>query len=234
MTLLPSAVPAGDPPSWQRWAVQMAEWVAATVIARTVCGIVVVGARRLLAGMARLLDDAFAGHPTAELFSVMLAGPLAMNLIQVRAILALPASRQLASCCRCLGQQRRTQDAALMTSQKEIIDQWSPARWLKLNKCHVWSPAEHRWSELVATLWTQAWLQDAVLKMKRTAVDAADEGALLLAERGRSDAPQLEEVKPAPSRGRPAAVAAASRSGQVALASLPPEVRAMPRLSVQT
>ena len=74
----------GDPPSWQRWAVQMAEWVAATVIARAMCGVVVVGARRLLVGVARLLDGAFAGHPTAELFSVMLAGPLAMNLIQVR------------------------------------------------------------------------------------------------------------------------------------------------------
>jgi hypothetical protein len=77
----------------------MAEWVAATVVARAMCGIVVVGARRLLVGVARLLDDAFAGHPTAELFSVMLAGPLAMNLIQVHCPLQqLLGSCQVASC----------------------------------------------------------------------------------------------------------------------------------------
>ena len=79
----------------------------------------------------------------------------------------------------------------------------------------------------VATTCVQAWIQDAVLKMKRTTADAADEGALLLAERGRSDAPQLEDVKAPASRGRPAAVAGATRIGQVALTTLPPEVRAM-------
>jgi hypothetical protein len=80
----------------------------------------------------------------------------------------------------------------------------------------------------------QAWIQDAVLKMKRTSVDSADEGALLLAERGRSDAPHLEDVKAAaPSRGRPAATAGTSRIGQVALTSLPPEVRAMLRIPTQ-
>ena len=61
----------------------MVEWVAATVLARFVCGVVVVGLRRVLVGVARRLDGVFAGHPTAELFSVMLACPLAMNLIQV-------------------------------------------------------------------------------------------------------------------------------------------------------
>ena len=75
---------AGDPPSWRRWAVQMLEWVTATVLARAVCGIVIVGLRRLLVSVARGLDGVFAGHPTAELFSVMLACPLVMNLVQVR------------------------------------------------------------------------------------------------------------------------------------------------------
>ena len=62
----------------------MVEWVAATVLARFVCGVIVVGLRRILVGVARRLDGAFASHPTAELFSVMLACPLAMNLIQAR------------------------------------------------------------------------------------------------------------------------------------------------------
>lgn len=32
---------AGDPPSWRRWAIQMAEWVFATIAARGACGVVV-------------------------------------------------------------------------------------------------------------------------------------------------------------------------------------------------
>ena len=68
----------------------MVEWVAATILARFVCGVLVVGLRRVLAGVARRLDGLFAGHPTAELFSVMLACPLAMNLIQVQRIGGYP------------------------------------------------------------------------------------------------------------------------------------------------
>ena len=73
----------------------------------------------------------------------------------------------------------------------------------------------------------QAWIQDAALKLKphaRAMDDAADDGALLLAERGRSDAPASETVKLAPSRGRPAVVPGAHRGGQVVLPPLDPEV----------
>mmetsp|Transcript_18975 Transcript_18975/g.57310 ORF Transcript_18975/g.57310 Transcript_18975/m.57310 type:complete len:324 (-) Transcript_18975:5-976(-) len=72
----------GDPPSWRRWAPQMAEWVFATIAARAVCGIVVVVAKGPLHHVAALLDRLFAGRPTAELFAVMIFGPLLMNMVQ--------------------------------------------------------------------------------------------------------------------------------------------------------
>ena len=151
---------AGEPPSWRRWAPQMAEWVFATVAARVACGVVVsasptafsfpfcwphfcrlsslakgkcgaasgglgrpprvsrtqqpapaaaagpigcggatgtgagpgdrgltaaqvVVARSVLHHVAALLDHVFAGRPTAELFAVMIFGPLLMNMVQV-------------------------------------------------------------------------------------------------------------------------------------------------------
>lgn len=62
----------------------MVEWVGVTIAARAVCGVVVITARRALTGIARLLDTAFRGRPTAQLFAVMIMCPLAMNMIQVR------------------------------------------------------------------------------------------------------------------------------------------------------
>ena len=50
----------------------------------------VVSAQALLVHAARLLDTAFAGHPTALLYFVMVMCPLFMNLTQVRIFLLLP------------------------------------------------------------------------------------------------------------------------------------------------
>ena len=61
----------------------MAEWVGATISARAVCGVIVVSAQALLTGVARLLDRQFQGHPTLELFTVMIMCPLLMNMLQV-------------------------------------------------------------------------------------------------------------------------------------------------------
>ncbi len=44
----------------------------------------VISGQALLVEAARLLDSAFAGHPTLELYFVMLVCPLLMNLIQVQ------------------------------------------------------------------------------------------------------------------------------------------------------
>lgn len=42
-------------------------------------------AQRWLQRVAHLLDAAFEGRPTAELFTVMICCPLLMNMVQVRA-----------------------------------------------------------------------------------------------------------------------------------------------------
>ena len=62
----------------------MAEWVAATVSARAICGLIVLSSHALLTGVAHLGDRMFLGHPTAQLFSVMIMCPLLMNMLQVR------------------------------------------------------------------------------------------------------------------------------------------------------
>jgi len=77
-------------------------------------------------------------------------------------------------------------------------------------------------------LCVQAWIQDAALKLKplaRAVEDATDDSALLLAERGRSDAPASDTGKLTPSRGRPTATPGAHRGGQVMLMPLDPEVK---------
>lgn len=72
----------GEPAAWGRWAPQMIEWLVATVAARFVCGIVVIGAKVVLQHIARLLDKAVGARPTLELFIVVICGPLLMNMIQ--------------------------------------------------------------------------------------------------------------------------------------------------------
>lgn len=51
----------GNPPSLRRWAVQMAEWVVCVVLARAMCGTLVLLLGGVLVWVAGGLDAAFAG-----------------------------------------------------------------------------------------------------------------------------------------------------------------------------
>ncbi|KAK9840897.1 hypothetical protein WJX84_000898 [Apatococcus fuscideae] len=72
----------GDPPQTSRFVIQLIEWTLAMTLARIAVGSIVVSAQALLVDAARLLDAAFAGHPTALLYFVMVMCPLFMNLTQ--------------------------------------------------------------------------------------------------------------------------------------------------------
>ncbi|PRW61577.1 hypothetical protein C2E21_0672 [Chlorella sorokiniana] len=73
----------GDPPSYRRWGIQLAEWVACVVLARVMCGTVVVLLGSALVHIAQGLDSLFEGHPTLLLYTVMICCPLLMNICQV-------------------------------------------------------------------------------------------------------------------------------------------------------
>ncbi|PSC74764.1 GUCD1 isoform X2 [Micractinium conductrix] len=73
----------GDPPSYRRWGIQLAEWVTCVIAARALCGGLVVLLGPVLAHGAKGLDSLFAGHPTGLLFFVMICCPLLMNVCQV-------------------------------------------------------------------------------------------------------------------------------------------------------
>lgn len=62
-----------------RCAVQLAQFSVCVVIARLVCGTVVVTGAGALAHVAAALDRAFHGHPTLLLYFVMVACPVCMN-----------------------------------------------------------------------------------------------------------------------------------------------------------
>ena len=73
----------GDPPSARALAPQLAEWVACVLAGRALCGALVWAGLPWLVRCAAGVDGALAGAgPTGELFAVMLAGPLALNLAQ--------------------------------------------------------------------------------------------------------------------------------------------------------
>ncbi|KAI7837995.1 hypothetical protein COHA_008177 [Chlorella ohadii] len=72
----------GDPPSYRRWGIQLAEWVACVVLARAMCGTIVVLLGSALVHVAQGLDRLFEGHPTLLLYTVMVCCPLLMNLCQ--------------------------------------------------------------------------------------------------------------------------------------------------------
>lgn len=103
----------GDPPSLQRWAIQLSEWTTCVVLARAIVGTLVrVPPRQpeaadvylevmcktnrgrmlppqvvllspLLVRVAWLLDTVFAGHPNLLLAFVMVVCPLLMNMAQL-------------------------------------------------------------------------------------------------------------------------------------------------------
>lgn len=50
----PTLLSAGDPPSYRRWAIQLAEWVGCVVAARALCGTLVVLLGSLLAHVAQV------------------------------------------------------------------------------------------------------------------------------------------------------------------------------------
>lgn len=73
----------GEPPSYRRWGIQLAEWVLCVVLARVLCGVTVVLLGSLLVHVAQGIDSLFSGHPTVLLFFVMIMCPLLMNICQV-------------------------------------------------------------------------------------------------------------------------------------------------------
>lgn len=72
----------GDPPSYRRWSIQLGEWVGCVVLARVLCGTLVLLLGQLLVHVAQGLDGLFTGHPTAELYVVMICCPLLLNICQ--------------------------------------------------------------------------------------------------------------------------------------------------------
>ncbi|KAK9805878.1 hypothetical protein WJX73_000180 [Symbiochloris irregularis] len=72
----------GTPPSvWRLWP-QLIEFSTAVLLARMLCGSLIILLRGSLAHIAGLLDSIFKVHTTAELFFVMIACPLTMNVLQ--------------------------------------------------------------------------------------------------------------------------------------------------------
>lgn len=72
----------GDPPSFRRFYIQLAEFSVAVIVGRVICGSMVILGRGILIHVAAVLDRLFYGHPTALLYFVMVMCPLCMNLIQ--------------------------------------------------------------------------------------------------------------------------------------------------------
>ncbi|GMH37478.1 hypothetical protein BSKO_05351 [Bryopsis sp. KO-2023] len=73
----------GNPPSMIPWIWQMGEWTLVTVIARGVCGTLVVTLGQYgLVSAAGLLDDIFDNRPDLLLLFVMVMCPILMNLVQ--------------------------------------------------------------------------------------------------------------------------------------------------------
>eukprot|EP00198_Chlamydomonas_reinhardtii_P002764 XP_001692100.1 predicted protein [Chlamydomonas reinhardtii] len=72
----------GDPPSARRWAIQAAGWVTCVVSARLSVGVTVLSSLRLMGALAGGLDRVCAGHPEAELFTVMVGIPMLLNVGQ--------------------------------------------------------------------------------------------------------------------------------------------------------
>eukprot|EP01062_Namystynia_karyoxenos_P082469 TRINITY_DN9299_c0_g2_i1.p2 TRINITY_DN9299_c0_g2~~TRINITY_DN9299_c0_g2_i1.p2 ORF type:complete len:312 (+),score=59.38 TRINITY_DN9299_c0_g2_i1:85-1020(+) len=64
------------------WLPQMAEWVLCTVLGRLVSGGAVLCVHPVLHSLAGGIDQIFDGQPDLELLSVMVAGPLLMNVAQ--------------------------------------------------------------------------------------------------------------------------------------------------------
>lgn len=73
----------GDPPSFKPWMWQSLEWTIVNIIARILCGLLVIGIGPYgLVHAAGLLDRIFAGHPQLLLAFVMVMCPIGMNIIQ--------------------------------------------------------------------------------------------------------------------------------------------------------
>lgn len=73
----------GNPPSWKPWLWQLAEWTLVTILARALCGSLVLFLGRYgLVQLALLLDEFFEGHPNMLLLFVMVMCPITMNIIQ--------------------------------------------------------------------------------------------------------------------------------------------------------
>lgn len=72
----------GDPPSFTRFYIQLAEFSIAVIVGRVICGSLVILTRSVLIHVAAVLDHLFRGHPTALLYFVMVMCPLCMNLVQ--------------------------------------------------------------------------------------------------------------------------------------------------------
>lgn len=74
----------GDPPSMGIWISQTLEWTTCVVLARGLCGYLVVSPlNSLLVTAANKLDTLFQGHATLLLMAVMILGPLLMNASQL-------------------------------------------------------------------------------------------------------------------------------------------------------
>eukprot|EP00242_Pyramimonas_sp_CCMP2087_P011971 CAMPEP_0198206152 /NCGR_PEP_ID=MMETSP1445-20131203/9689_1 /TAXON_ID=36898 /ORGANISM="Pyramimonas sp., Strain CCMP2087" /LENGTH=245 /DNA_ID=CAMNT_0043878731 /DNA_START=529 /DNA_END=1266 /DNA_ORIENTATION=+ len=80
----------GDPPSLKVYTPQMVEWVLCVIVGRLACGLMVYSTAGVLGFVARYIDAMFhslsqnnAEANSAELWAVMVAGPLTMNMIQV-------------------------------------------------------------------------------------------------------------------------------------------------------
>ncbi len=72
----------GEPPQLWRWGVQLAAWLAATMVGRVACSVLVVAGVPLLRWLALGLDWLLGAHPQAELMLVMVAWPLLLNVAQ--------------------------------------------------------------------------------------------------------------------------------------------------------
>mmetsp|Transcript_18058 Transcript_18058/g.39468 ORF Transcript_18058/g.39468 Transcript_18058/m.39468 type:complete len:300 (+) Transcript_18058:379-1278(+) len=80
----------GDPPSLKVFMPQMIEWVLCVIAGRIACGAMVFISAGVLGHIARYIDNLFhalipnnAEANSAELWAVMVCGPLTMNIIQV-------------------------------------------------------------------------------------------------------------------------------------------------------
>eukprot|EP01025_Chloroclados_australasicus_P024771 TRINITY_DN24850_c0_g1_i1.p1 TRINITY_DN24850_c0_g1~~TRINITY_DN24850_c0_g1_i1.p1 ORF type:complete len:337 (+),score=33.94 TRINITY_DN24850_c0_g1_i1:185-1195(+) len=72
----------GNPPDVRRWAVQLFEFTICVVLARVICGVLIICGGAPLSVVAAALDRAFQGHPDVLLLFVMVCCPMAMNMLQ--------------------------------------------------------------------------------------------------------------------------------------------------------